>query len=79
MSKQDIPWIILSMHKTINETSKQFVQLSKSNQGFFDMTKKEENIEAIKKQEIWGASKGMSQIYSLLYYSKQEHGIMNEN
>ena len=51
------------------------LQLSKSNQGFFDMTKKEENIEAIKKQEIWGASKGMSQIYSLLSYSKQEHGI----
>ena len=43
------------------------------------MTKKEENIEAIKKQEIWGASKGMSQIYSLLSYSKQEHGVMNEN
>ena len=40
------------MHKTINETRKQFLQLSKSNQGFFDMTKKEENIEAIKKQEI---------------------------
>ena len=39
------------------------------------MTKKEENIEAIKKQEIWGASKGMSQIYSLLSYSKQEHEI----
>ena len=39
------------------------------------MTKNEENIEAIKKQEIWGASKGMSQIYSLLYYSKQEHEI----
>ena len=28
------------------------LQLSKSNQGFFDMTKKEENIEVIKKQEI---------------------------
>ena len=55
------------------------LQLSKSNQGFFDMTKKEENIEAIKKQGIWGASKDMSQIYSLLSYSKQEHGIMNEN
>ena len=55
------------------------LQLSKSNQGFFDMTKKEENIEAIKKQEIWGAFKGMSQIYSLLSYSKQEHGNMNEN
>ena len=55
------------------------LELLKSNQGFFDMTKKEENIEATKKQEIWGASKGMSQIYSLLSYSKQEHGIMNEN
>ena len=55
------------------------LQLSKRNQGFFDMTKKEEKIEAIKKQETWGASKGMSQIYSLLSYSKQEHGIMNEN
>ena len=54
-------------------------QLSKRNQGLFDMTKKAENIEAIKKHETWGASKGMSQIYSLLSYSKQEHGIMNEN
>ena len=43
------------------------------------MTKKVENIEAIKKQEIWSASKGMSQIYSLQSYGKQEHGIMNEN
>ena len=55
------------------------LQLSKSNQGFFDMTKKEENMEAIKKHEIWGASKGMSQIYSLLSYRNKEHGIMNEN
>ena len=55
------------------------LQLSKRNQGFFDMTKKEENIETIKKQEIWGASKGMSQIYSLFSYSNQEHGIMIEN
>ena len=55
------------------------LQLLKRNQGFFNMTTNEENMEAIKKQEIWGASKGMSQIYSLLYYSKQEHGIMNEN
>ena len=39
------------------------------------MTKKEENIEAIKKHEIKGASKGMFQIYSLLYYSKKEHEI----
>ena len=54
------------------------LQLLKSNQGFFNMTKNEENIEYIKKQEIWGASKGMSQIYSLLSYSKQEDGIMNE-
>ena len=55
------------------------LQLLKSNQGLFNMTKNEENMEAIKKQEIWGASKGMSQICSLLSYSKQEHGIMNEN
>ena len=39
------------------------------------MTKKEENIEAVMKHEIWGASKSMSQIYSLLSYSKQEHEI----
>ena len=39
------------------------------------MTKKEENIEAKKKQEIWGASKGMSHIYSLLSCSKQAHEI----
>ena len=51
------------------------LQLLKSNQGFFNMTKNEENMEAIKKHEIWGASKGMSQIYSLLSYSKQEHEI----
>ena len=43
------------------------------------MTKKEENIEAIKKHEIWGASKGMSQIYSLLSYSKQAHEIWMKN
>ena len=55
------------------------LHLSKSNQGFFNMTKNEENIETIKKQEIWGASKGMSQIFSLFSYSKQEHGFMNEN
>ena len=55
------------------------LQLLKSNQGFFNMTNNEENIEAIKKQEIWGVCKGMSQIYSLLSYSKQEHRIMNEN
>ena len=55
------------------------LELLKSNQGFFNMTKNEENMEAIKKQEISGSSKGMSQIYSLLSYSKQEHGFMNEN
>ena len=43
------------------------------------MTKKEENIEAVMKQEIWGASKGMSQIYYLLSYSKQEHEICMKN
>ena len=39
------------------------------------MTKEEENIEAIKKQEIWNSSKGLSQIYSLLSYIKKEHEI----
>ena len=63
----------------MNETSNNILKLLKSNQEFFNVTKNEENMEAIKKQEIWGASKGMSQIYSLLSYSKQEHGIMNEN
>ena len=67
------------MHKTINETSKQFLQLSKSKQGFFDVTKKEENIEAVMKHEIWGASKSMSQIYSLLSYNKKEHEICMKN
>lgn len=43
------------------------------------MTKNEETMEVMKKQEIWGASKGMSQMFSLLSYSKQEHGFMNEN
>ena len=47
------------------------LQLLKSNEGFFNMTKNEENMETIKKQEIWGASKGMYQICSLLSYSKQ--------
>ena len=55
------------------------LELLKRNQGFFNVTKNEENMEAIKKQEIWGASKGMSQIYSLLSCIKKEHGIMNEN
>ena len=36
------------------------------------MTKEEENMKAMKKQETWGASKGRSQIFSLLIYSKQE-------
>ena len=52
------------------------LKLLKSNKEFFNVTKNEENMEAMKKQEIWGASKGMSQIYSLLYYSNQEHGIL---
>ena len=55
------------------------LNLLKSNQEFFNVTKNEENMEAITKQEIWGVSKGMSKIYSLLSYSKQEHGFMNEN
>ena len=32
--------------------TKNILQLSKSNQGFFNMTKNEENIEAIRNQEI---------------------------
>ena len=59
----------------MNEISNNILQLLKRNQEFFNVTKNEENMEAMKKQEIWGASKGMSQIYSLLSYSKQEHGI----
>ena len=55
------------------------LKLLKRNQEFFNVTKSEENTEAIKKQEIRGASKGISQIFSLLSYSKQEHGFMNEN
>ena len=49
---------------------KNILELLKSNQEFFNVTKNEENMEAIKKQETWGASKGMSQIFSLLSYSK---------
>ena len=63
----------------MNETSNNILKLLKSNQEFFNVIKNEENMEAIKKQEIWDASKGMSQIFSLLSYSKQEHGFMNEN
>ena len=59
--------------------AKNILKLLKSNQGFFNVTRNEENMESIEKQEIWGASKGMYQICSLLSYSKQEHGIMNEN
>ena len=63
----------------MNETNKNILKLLKSNQEFFNVTKNEENMEAMKKQEIWGASKGMSQIFSLLSYSNQEHGFMIEN
>ena len=55
------------------------LKLLKRNQEFFNVTKNEENMQAITKQGIWGASKGMSQIYSPLSYSNQEHGFMNEN
>ena len=48
------------------------LKLLKSNQEFFNVTKNEESMEATKKQKIWGASKGISQICSLLIYSKQE-------
>ena len=63
----------------MNEISNNILKLLKSNQELFNVTKNEENMEAMKKQEIWGASKGMSQIFSLLSYSKQEYGFMNEN
>ena len=56
----------------MNETSNNILKLLKSNQEFINVTKNEENMEAMKKQEIWGASMGMSQICSLLIYSKQE-------
>ena len=56
----------------MNEISNNILKLLKSNQEFFNVTKEEENMKAVKKQEIWGASKGMSQICSLLIYSKQE-------
>ena len=55
--------------------AKNILKLLKSNQELFNVTKNEENMEAMKKHEIWGASKGMSQIYSLLSYSKQAHEI----
>ena len=55
------------------------LKLLKRNQELFNVTKNEENMEAMKKQEIWGASKGMFLFFSLLSYSKQEHVIMNEN
>ena len=63
----------------MNETSNNILKLLKSNQEFFNVTKEEENMKAMKKQEIWGASKGMSRIFSLLSYSKKEHGFMIEN
>ena len=47
------------------------LKLLKRNQEFFNVTKNEENMEAMKKQEIWGASKGISQICSLFSYTKQ--------
>ena len=40
------------MHKTMNETSNNILKLLKSNQEFFNVTKNEENMEAMKKQEI---------------------------
>ena len=55
----------------MNEIRNNILKLLKSNQEFFNVTKNEENMEAMKKQEIWGASKGMSQICSLLIYSKK--------
>ena len=63
----------------MNETSNNILKLLKRNQEFFNVTKNEENMKAMKKHKIWGDSKGISQICSLLSYSKQEHGFMNEN
>ena len=40
------------MHKTMNETSNNILNLLKSNQEFFNKTKEEENMKAMKKQEI---------------------------
>ena len=40
------------MHKTMNEASKNILKLLKSNQEFFNVTKNEENMEAMKKHEI---------------------------
>ena len=40
------------MYKTMNETSNNILKLLKSNQEFINVTKNEENMEAIKKQEI---------------------------
>ena len=56
----------------MNEISNNILKLLKSNQEFFNVTKEEENMKAMKKQEIWGASKGISQFFSLLIYSKKE-------
>ena len=44
------------MHKTMNETSNNILNLLKRNQEFFNVTKDEENMEAMKKQEIGRAS-----------------------
>ena len=62
----------------MNEISNNILKLLKSIHEFFNVTKNEENMEAMKKHEIWGASKGMPQIFSLLSYSKEEHGFVNE-
>ena len=56
----------------MNEISNNILKLLKRNQEFFNVTKEEENMKAMKKQEIWGAPKSMSQICSLLIYRKQE-------
>ena len=63
----------------MNETSNNILKLLKSNQEFFNVTKDEENMEAMKKQEIWGASKGMSQIFLYWSITSKKHGFMNEN
>ena len=40
------------MHKTMNEISNNILKLLKSNQEFFNVTKEEENMKAMKKWEI---------------------------
>ena len=49
IGKQGTPYILFNMHRTINEISNNILKLLKSNQEFFNVTKNEENMEAMKK------------------------------